>query len=147
MVKIIAGNLITLVSNLEHQPLIVIFNFQTAFTTKMHIVHVYMQCSLRVDGINLHGVLLTSFFCVVPESSYCSMQCSIQQPICSLVLKLLQLVAPSQWQLHSKTSTLKEAVTETGGCSAPVPFMWTITGFTEKPSVDFIPTELTYMQY
>ena len=86
MVKIIAGNL-TLASNLEHYPLIDIFNFQAAFTMKMYIVHVYMQCSLTVDGSVLPGVFI---FCVVPESSYCSMHATILQPIA-----VLQIVAPS----------------------------------------------------
>ena len=38
----------------------------------MHTVHVYIQCLLGVDGSILAGVFLTSFFCVVPESSYSS---------------------------------------------------------------------------
>ena len=38
----------------------------------MHTVHVYIQCLLGVDGNILAGVFLTSFFCVVPESSYSS---------------------------------------------------------------------------
>ena len=53
-------------------------------------------------------------------------------------------VLPSQWWLHSKTSTLKEAAAETGGCSGLAHFMWTTTGFT-KNSADFMPTELTYI--
>ena len=62
----------------------------------MHIVH--MQCSLRVDGGILAGVFLTFSFCVVPESSYSS------NTVISLQIALLQLVAPSQWWLHSKTN-------------------------------------------
>ena len=41
-----------------------------SFTTKMLTVHI--QCLLRVGGSILPGVFLTSFFCVVPESSYSS---------------------------------------------------------------------------
>ena len=40
------------------------------FTTKMLTVHI--QCLLRVGVSILPGVFLTSFFCVVPESSYSS---------------------------------------------------------------------------
>ena len=61
MVKIIAGNL-TLASNLEHQPLIVIFNFPISnlviHNEYAYIVHVYMQRSLRVDGSILPDVFL-----------------------------------------------------------------------------------------
>ena len=93
---------------------------------KMHIVHVYIHCSLKVDGSITAGVL--SSFCVVPESSYSS-----NPAISSLMVALssncyIQLVAPSHWWLHSKTCTLKETTAETGGCSAPSHFMWiTIT--------------------
>ena len=105
----------------------------------MHIVHI--QCLLRVDSSILAGVTLTSSFCVVSESSYSS-----NAAISSLLVAWCSS-APSQWWLHSKTSTLKEAAAETGGCSAPAHFMWTATGFTEKLSADFVPTELTYMKY
>ena len=33
-----------------------------SFTTKMHIVHVYIQCLLRVDGSILAGAFITSSF-------------------------------------------------------------------------------------
>ena len=38
-----------------------------------------------------------------------------------------------------KTSALKEVAAETGSCSAPVQFMWTTIGFTEKLSADVHP--------
>ena len=114
---------------------------------KMHIVHVYIQCLLRVDGSILAGVFLTSSFCVVPESSYSS-----STAISSLLVAwssncCIQLVAPSHWWLHSKTSTLKEVGTETGGCSAPTNFMWTTVGFTEKLSADFVPLQFRWFNF
>ena len=42
---------------------------------KILIIHI--QCLLRVDGSILAGVFLTSSFCVVPESSYIFLQCSL----------------------------------------------------------------------
>ena len=101
----------------------------------MHIIHVYMQCSLRVDGSILPGVFI--LLCVVPESSHCSMQRSNLQPIGSLVLKLLYC------RYNSTESTVasfkKEAATKTAGFSPPVQFRWTTIGFTEKLSADLIP--------
>ena len=108
-------------------------------TTKMHIVHI--QC--LVEGSILAGVFLTSSFCVVPQSSYSSNAAVSSLLVAWSSTVLLQLVAQSQWWLHSKTSI--EAAAETGSCSAPAHFMWTTIGFTEKLSPDFFPTELTYM--
>ena len=53
----------------------------------------------------------------------------------------VQLIDPSQYWLHSKTSLLKEMVAEIGSCSAPTP-CGSLLG---SPSADFVPTELTYM--
>ena len=36
---------------------------------------------------------------------------------------------------------------ETGSSPAPAYFVWTTIGFNENLSVEFVPTELTYMQY
>ena len=114
----------------------------------MHIVHVYIQCLLRVDGNILAGVFLTSsFFCVVPESSYSS-NAAINSLLAAWSSNCSSAANSSKsikWWLHSKPPTLKEAVAETGGCSAPAHFMWTTIGFTEKLSADFVPTKLSLL--
>ena len=114
---------------------------ENAYSTKMHIVHVYIQCLLRVDHSLLAGVFLTlSFFCVAPESSYSSAYWQLGSRTA-----LVQLIAPSQWWLHAKSFSLKGVVEETGSCSAAAHFMWNYYWVHQELSADFIPTELTYM--
>ena len=79
------------------------------FLILLAMVIVHIQCLLRVDGSILAGVL-TSFFCVVPESPYSSDAASSSL-----------LVA---WYLNciSAASTRSTVASETGGCSAPDPY-------------------------
>lgn len=56
---------------------------------------------------------------------------------------VVQLIAPSQWWLHSNTS--QEMVAETGSSFSSRLLHGITTGFTEKLSADFVPTELMYM--
>ena len=98
---------------------------------KMHIAHVYIQCLLQLDGSILAGVFLTSSSCVVPKSSYSS-----NAAISSLLVAWSSncSIVASRTKSMVETSALKEAATETGGCSAPTHFLWTSIGLTEKLS-------------
>ena len=89
----------------------------------------------------LNILLLCSAWVFISSNAAISSLLVVWSSNCSIYI--LQLVAPSQWWLHSKMSTLKEVATETGGCSASAHFMfmWTTIGFTEKLSADFVPTE------
>ena len=84
------------------------------------MVHLYIQFLLRVDGSILAGVFLTSsFFCVVPESSYSSNEESSSLLVAYSSNCSVQLVALSECGFIQKLYT-RGSGCKTGGCSAPL---------------------------
>ena len=84
------------------------------------MVHLYIQFLLRVDGSILAGVFLTSsFFCVVPESSYSSNEESSSLLVAYSSNCSVQLVALSECGFIQKLYT-RGSGCKTGSCSAPL---------------------------
>ena len=120
----------TLAGDLEYQ-LAIQNTSQLATLNTSHqysIFHLQQKCRLyiftystsihRVDGSILAGVFLSSFIVLCLGLHIPPMQRVAAYRQLGPTTALVHLVVPSQQWLHSKPTTLEEAATETGSCSA-----------------------------